>query len=136
MSDELTDMRRELDKAAETLKAVERHLARQSEANAALHCSEKVMYSPLHAKVAATIQGIENARTRKSESVGLLKVLSDLCRCQHGRHEGDTCGDCGGTSHGNPHMPPGKVIGYGLYGDQIVRPPRDQKYDPAAWRRQ
>lgn len=64
----------------------------------------------------------------------LADVLTDLDRCEHGRHEGDDCGSCGGASQGNPHAPAGQVIGYGLYGDLIVRPRREVKHDPDAWR--
>ncbi|MFI7278467.1 hypothetical protein [Streptomyces sp. NPDC049879] len=59
MTDELVDMRRELEKARDTLASVELHLARQAEANAALHCATRVIYSPLHSKVAATRAGID-----------------------------------------------------------------------------
>jgi hypothetical protein len=40
-----------------------------------------------------------NARAEKA-----MKVLSDLDRCNHGRHEGDACGGCGDRSLGNPKM--------------------------------
>lgn len=145
----ITDLRRELAKAENTLIACLLHLTRHAEMNAALHCSERVMYSPLHAKVEATIDGIAHARMRTEEPAdgtfarsladtqGLVKVLTDLDRCQHGRHHGDPCGpadDCTGTSAGNPHLRPGQVIGYGLRGDPIVMPDRDHKHDPDAWR--
>ncbi|MDT7847235.1 hypothetical protein [Streptomyces justiciae] len=64
----------------------------------------------------------------------LLGVLADLDRCQHGRHEGDPCGSCGGVSTGNPCLADGRVLGYGPYGNPIVLPGRDHKTDPAAWR--
>jgi hypothetical protein len=145
----ITDLRRELAKAEGTLIACLRHLSSHAEMNAALHCSERVMYSPLHAKVEATIDGLARARQRTEEPAdgtmarsladtqGLVRILTDLDRCQHGRHHGDPCGpadDCNGTSAGNPHLRPGQVIGYGLRGDQIVMPDRDYKHDPAAWR--
>jgi hypothetical protein len=120
--------------------------------NAALHCADRVMYSPLHAKVTAAIAGIDHALNRTQPTVtataampppddttGLIEILTDLDRCQHGRHQGDPCGpndDCTGTSTGNPHLRPGSVIGYGLRGDHIVMPDRDHKHDPAAWRQQ
>ncbi|MGW6531424.1 hypothetical protein [Streptomyces venezuelae] len=145
----VTDLRRELAKAEETLIACLRHLSSHAEMNAALHCSERVMYSPLHAKVEATIDGLARARMRTEQPAhntmarslmdtqDLVKILTDLDRCQHGRHQGDPCGPadaCDGTSAGNPHLRPGAVIGYGLRGDQIVMPDRDHKHDPAAWR--
>lgn len=146
----VTDLRRELEKARLALIDAQSHLAAHAEMNAALHCATTVMYSPLHAKVTAAIVGIEHAlaRTEKpvtdalamrslAETAGLVKILTDLDRCQHGRHQGDPCGpadDCTGTSAGNPHLRSGQVIGYGLRGDQIVMPDRDHKHDPAAWR--
>jgi len=143
----ITDLRRELEKACGALMDAETHLARHAEANAALHCSERVMYSPLHAKVQAAITGISHALDRTTprpepqtiedrRDSQLAAVLADLDRCQHGRHEGDDCGDtCGFRSKGNPHIRTGDVIGYGLRGEQIVMPSRDDKHDPKAWRR-
>lgn len=66
---------------------------------------------------------------------GLAKILLDLDRCQHGRHEGDACFGCPtGFSSGNPNMTTGQVIGYGLDGQWIVLPDREHKHDPNAWR--
>lgn len=142
----VTDLRRELAKAEDALSACLLHLSRHAQANAALHCSERVMYSPLHAKVETAIAGIVHALKRTEQlptldhrsSDGVWAALAaDLDRCQHGRHQGDPCGPadaCTGTSAGNPHLRPGQVIGYGLRGDQIVMPDRDHKHDPAAWR--
>ncbi|MGI5408688.1 hypothetical protein ACQEV9_18080 [Streptomyces chartreusis] len=67
-------------------------------------------------------------------ALAMVRILSDLDRCQHGRHEGDPCADCGGPSHGNPYAGPGRVIGHSVYGAPIVLPTRDRKTDPAAWR--
>lgn len=145
----VTDLRRELEKARLALIDALKHLSAHAEMNAALHCADRVMYSPLHAKVDNAIQGIDHALARTEEPTGtfartladtqgLVKILNDLDRCQHGRHHGDPCGpadDCTGISAGNPHLRPGQVIGYGLRGDEIVMPGRDDKYDPAAWRR-
>lgn len=146
----ITDLRRELDKARDALAAAETHLARHAEMNAALHVAERVMYSPLHAKVTAAISGIEHALARTQPAVTAWSadehsdahclwrtLLADLDRCQHGRHHGDACGpadDCTGTSVGNPHLRPGQVIGYGLRGDEIVMPDRGHKHDLVAWR--
>lgn len=150
MTDPLvTDLRRELEKARDALAAAEQHLARHAEMNAALHCAERVMYSPLHAKVHAAMTGVDHALARTApdpdddqaaeesrRDSALASVLIDLDRCVHGRHEGDVCGgSCGTVSQGNPHLRPGSVIGYGLRGDQIVMPNRDDKHNPAAWRR-
>jgi hypothetical protein len=141
----VTDLRRELEKAREALLACLLHLSRHAEANAALHCAERVMYSPLHAKTEAAIAGISGALARTDhQNVPTLDsaspdgpwaaLVSDLDRCAHGRHWGDDCGDCGGTSRGNPWLRPKHVIGYGRHGDEIVMPYRVDKHDPAAWR--
>ncbi|MFH8813055.1 hypothetical protein ACH4GZ_38650 [Streptomyces hygroscopicus] len=143
----IVDLRRELRKAREALADTETHLARHAEMNAALHCSDRVMYSPLHAKVTAAMHGIDHAleRTTPDPSAPTLDhqssdgpwaaLVADLDRCEHGRHRGDSCGDCGSESHGNPHLTPGQVIGYGLHGDRIVMPDRESKHEISAWRR-
>ncbi|MFI6296798.1 hypothetical protein ACIBEJ_34775 [Nonomuraea sp. NPDC050790] len=153
-SPEVTDLLRELAKAREALAAAETHLARHAEANAALHASTNVMYSPLHAKVAAAIHGIDAAHVRYGQPQpggdgrplptldhrtplgALAAVLADLDRCMHGRHEVDTCSGCKGPSRGNFHMPTGSVIGYGRGGDEdtIVMPPTGERSNPRAWR--
>lgn len=142
----ITDLRRELEKARLALIDAQSHLAAHAEANAALHCATEVFYSPLHAKVTAAIAGIEHALARTDRPLPTLDsqssdgtwaaLAADLDRCEHGRHEGDDCGDCGFRSHGNLLLRPGTVIGYGLRGDRIVVPDREHKHDPAAWRTQ
>lgn len=141
----VADLRRELDKAREALTAALSHLGSHAEMNAALHLATSVMYSPLHAKVASAINGIDHALAR-TEQPNLptldsrtadgtwAALVADLDRCQHGRHEGDDCGDCGGRSAGNPHIAPNGVIGYDHHGRYIVQPDREHKHDPAAWR--
>jgi hypothetical protein len=145
----ITDLRRELKKAQIALIAALKHLGAHAEMNAALHCADRVMYSPLHAKIENAIGGIDHAlaRTAQTEPTtqfarsladtqGLVKILTDLDRCQHGRHVGDSCGSCGTNSHGNPHMVVGDIVGYGVHGHPIVMPDRGHKHDPAAWRQQ
>ena len=141
----ITDLRRELEKARLALIDAQSHLSAHAHMNAALHCATEVFFSPLHAKVTAAIAGIDHALLRTQSAVtaqallprdaaDLVKILTDLDRCQHGRHEGDDCGSCDGPSRGNHHLPTGRVIGYGLRGDHIVMPDRNHKHDPAAWR--
>ena len=60
-TDTIADLRRELEKAHDTLEVVQRHLAAVAEGNAALHCADRVIYSPLYAKVESTIGGINIA---------------------------------------------------------------------------
>lgn len=55
------NMKRELQKVLLTLEWVSRYFERTSEANAALHKSEKVMYSPLASEVDSAKQSIQNA---------------------------------------------------------------------------
>lgn len=141
----ITDLRRELEKARLALIDTQSHLSAHAQMNAALHCATEVFYSPLHAKVTATIAGIEHAlaRTKQDNAAEpdgrraqeMARVLADLDRCVHGRHEDDGCVGCpSGVSSGNPHLKPGTVIGYGLHGSEIVMPDRDAKHDPNAWR--
>lgn len=62
-------------------------------------------------------------------------LLADLDRCPHGRHDTDPCLACpGGQSVGNPHNPPGSILGYDLYGHTIAVPvdPADRAY-PDRW---
>lgn len=141
----VTDLRRELEKARLALIASQSHLAAHAEMNAALHCSTTVLHSPLHAAVTAAIQQIEHALTRtdrlnvptldsRSTDGPWAALVADLDRCVHGRHQGDACGSCGGTSTGNHRMRPGQFLGYGGRGDYLVMPDREHKHAPAAWR--
>lgn len=145
MNDTILDLRRELEKARITLIDTQTHLAHHAEANAALHCSTTVMYSPLHAKVTAAIQQIEHALDRtvnaithvkaSEDDAALAAVLLDLDRCVHGRHSQDECGSCDhGHSAGNHHLPPGRVIGYWRHGTIVVPEPAD-RHTADAWRR-
>ena len=69
-----------------------------------------------------------------AQNSALARILSELHRCEHGRHEGDPCYSCeGGMSSGNLLLPPGTVIGHTLYGHEIVVPPWEKHYDPKAW---
>lgn len=140
-----TDLRRELKKARLALIDAQSHLSAHAHMNAALHCATEVFYSPLHAKVTAAVQGIEHALARTENQPAAehsdancpwVSLIADFDRCEHGRHEGDDCGTtCGSRSKGNPHMRPGWVIGYSLRRGKIVMPSREDKHDPAAWRR-
>lgn len=70
-------------------------------------------------------------------AVGLAQILTNLDRCQHGRHLKDNCFLCpGGQSAGNPYLTPGQIIGYGLHGEHIVVPEADRRYEPRAWTRE
>lgn len=70
-------------------------------------------------------------------------LLQDLDRCEHGRHSIDACLDCqaagtatpDGRSHGNPHLRPGAVFGYGVRGVRIAPPDPGSVdfFDPAKW---
>jgi hypothetical protein len=59
----------------------------------------------------------------------------DLDRCPHGRHSTDSCLMCpDGHSSGNPHLPPGLLIGRDYAGRALVVPEADRLADPEAWR--
>lgn len=73
---------------------------------------------------------------RSQEAVRITRLgrmLLDLHRCEHGRHEGDHCLSCGGPSEGNPHLKPGEMIGYTIHGEAIVVPQHDERDDPKNW---
>lgn len=75
-----------------------------------------------------------------------VKLVSDLDRCPHGRHEGDTCGGwsgpgiydggCyGGISAGGPKRPTGAIVAYALDGRaNWIMPARADRSKPEAWR--
>lgn len=64
---------------------------------------------------------------------GYRTMLTDLCRNEHGRHEGDI--DGAAPSQGNPHLKTGDVIGYSLGGSwKYVVPEPRQRGDLDAWR--
>jgi septation ring formation regulator EzrA len=58
------DLERDLDKIDETLNWCEERLAKEAEANAALHTSVRVLYSPLHAKVLAARHTLQEMRDK------------------------------------------------------------------------
>jgi hypothetical protein len=75
----------------------------------------------------------------------LAKIVRDLDRCPHGRHEGDVCagwrgpgdyeGGCrGGVSLGNLLMQTETIVGYSIYGEPYVMPPRGERHLPEAWK--
>jgi hypothetical protein len=143
----VADLRRELEKARAALIAAQAHLAAHAEMNAALHCADRVVYSPLHARVTNAVLGIDQALERTdrpnvptldptSSDGPWAALVADLDRCRHGRHQGDDCADCGGRSIGNTRFEPGQPIAFDRYGRDIVVPDRDRKHDPSAWRRE
>lgn len=97
-------------------------------------------------------QRSERMEERAHRAEALAQVLSDLDRCEHGRHEGDVCSGCGGPSKGNPVVrladayetrpggtlspldsTPKRTIGFDLSANPIVVPERNT-HDPDAWR--
>lgn len=62
------------------------------------------------------------------------RMVNDLDRNEHGRHEGDAdVGDPTGVSHGNPRLKTGDILGYQLGGIPYVMPERGKRHDPKAW---
>jgi len=57
------NMGRELDKVEEALKWATEHFSRQSEANAALHCTERVLYTPLATRLFAAQRSLTFVRS-------------------------------------------------------------------------
>lgn len=56
-------------------------------------------------------------------ATGMMRLISDLDRCEHGRHAKDSCLICpGGKSTGNLLLEPGRVVGHTVHGRAIVVP--------------
>lgn len=68
----------------------------------------------------------EKARAEVTALNAYRSVLSDLSRCEHGRHLGDVCSACGGASVGNKTLTPGMVIGHDISGRSITVPAKAQ----------
>jgi hypothetical protein len=60
-------------------------------------------------------------------------MVSDLDRCEHGRHEGDACSSCGGPSKGNPHLSANVAIGYSIDATPYFVPPCRALSNFEAW---
>lgn len=84
---------------------------------------------------ADVLAGAGIVEMRNQSYVQALGLLMDLDRCPHGRHSSDSCLMCpGGRSSGNPHLPPGLLIGRDYSGRALVVPEADRLADPEAWR--
>jgi len=71
--------------------------------------------------------------TQREAKLG--RILMELDRCPHGRHQDDPCYGCPeGISAGNPHMRTNEVIGYNRSGGTYVMPGRNEKHDPVSWK--
>lgn len=79
-------------------------------------------------------EATERARAEVSTLSAYHSILSDLSRCEHGRHLGDVCSECGGPSVGNTILPPGMVIGHDIGGRPITVPAKAQFASAADWR--
>ena len=68
--------------------------------------------------------------------VKLAQILSNLDRCEHGRHHNDSCYSCrGSASKGNPFMPPGTQVGFDHGGNPIIAPDWGKSVDdPESWK--
>lgn len=56
------DLNRELDKVSDVLAWADQYLSRENESNAALHCNERVLYSPLTVAVANARESLQRVR--------------------------------------------------------------------------
>ena len=62
-----------------------------------------------------------------------LRMVSDLDRCEHGRHQGDACYGCGAESAGNVNVQEGETIGHDIGGREYRMPPVGERHRPSAW---
>jgi hypothetical protein len=90
-----------------------------------------------HLKAATIVKERDELRERMYGLEQWRRLVSDLDRCPHGRHEGDTCagwrgpglydGGCrDGISLGNPLLGGMAVLGVGLDGAQLIRVPEEK----------
>ncbi|WP_242890768.1 hypothetical protein [Actinomadura litoris] len=146
------DAARDLDTIAHALKWASSHLTRLDESNASRHLAEQILHAPLTVAVQRACQAAAKLREyltdqppSDSELRRLARIVADLDRCPHGRHEGDTCigwtgpdtyqGGCeGGVSLGNPHLQTGDHLGYAYSASPYVMPERGRRHDPEAWK--
>lgn len=56
------DLNRELKKIGDALAWADQHLSRDNESNAALHCADRVLYSPLTVAVANARESLDRVR--------------------------------------------------------------------------
>lgn len=81
----------------------------------------------------AAADRITGDRERIARMGAFERLVSDLDRCEHGRHEGDACQCPGGVSLGGV-LPTGSVIGHTIHATHvIVVPPRGDRHRPEAW---
>lgn len=93
--------------------------------------------------VAAWVRRVDKGETeritnyqnrRQQQNADALKLLGELDRCEHGRHEGDSCFSCPGQySPGNPLLPVGSRIGTTVHGNPIYMPKRGVRHLPDHW---
>lgn len=62
------DLARELGKAIEALTWAEKYLTRENESNAALHCNDRVFYSPLTTQVHEARESLERVLVQVEEA--------------------------------------------------------------------
>lgn len=63
----------------------------------------------------------ERERERSFELSDKARLVADIDRCEHGRHWGDICAECGGPSLGNPLLRQGPVtVGYTMSARRYV----------------
>ncbi len=83
------------------------------------------------------VERLADAERRASDASQLAAILTDLDRCEHGRHEGDICSGvsgCNGPSHGNPIAAQhGRQVGYNISRESVRVPDRWKLNDPEAW---
>lgn len=62
--DDKRDIQRQIDKAIDAIEWAQKAFERESEKNAALHLSEKIMYTPICGKLDEAHRGLESAKAR------------------------------------------------------------------------
>lgn len=70
-------------------------------------------------------------RPAEQRMTHLAGMLMDLDRCEHGRHEGDACNQCGGPSVGNRVPQDDRILGFDISGRAIFIPDRGEDWEYA-----
>jgi hypothetical protein len=76
----------------------------------------------------------EQEKERRIRAEQFERILMDLDRNPHGRHEGDyDVNEYEGVSRGNPHIRLNQILGYDIGGRVYRMPARANRHKPEAW---
>lgn len=91
-----------------------------------LHCSDEDLEN--QPELTVLWKSTHDPRPAQERVTRLAGILQDLDRCEHGRHEGDDCFECGGPSVGNRVPEDDRIIGFDISGRAIFIPRRGEEW--------